>query len=249
MGPVQRLPLAPAARRQALAGPRRLPARARDVPGSRPPACPPPVQGVHSVAYSPLGHSTAELLSHPAVLEVAAEAGRTPAQVRQRGGWAHGQGPTVCLLWRTCHAGAPAAPRRAAAPNCRQCPHHCQPPRVALERSMQRGISARSILSAMVLLTILPSLPPPPQVLLKWNVQRGVAVIPKAGSQPHVAENAEGLFAWRLTWDQKARCCRLAPCYPLPAARKPAARWEQQRSTPALLLAAPPGRAAAADQH
>ncbi len=44
----------------------------------------------------------------------------------------------------------------------------------------------------------------PAQVLLRWNVQRGVAVIPKAGSQPHVEENIAGLFEWRLSWDQKA---------------------------------------------
>ena len=44
---------------------------------------------------------------------------------------------------------------------------------------------------------------PHPQVLLKWNVQRGVPVIPKAGSEPHLAENIQGLFTWRLTWDQK----------------------------------------------
>ena len=77
---------------------------------------------MHSVAYSPLGHSKEDLLAHPAVLEVAAEAGRSAAQV-----------------------------------------------------------------------------------LLKWNVQRGVPVIPKASSREHVADNIEGLFAWRLTWDQKAR--------------------------------------------
>ncbi|PSC71722.1 Alcohol dehydrogenase [NADP(+)] [Micractinium conductrix] len=45
----------------------------------------------------------------------------------------------------------------------------------------------------------------PAQVLLKWNVQRGVAVIPKASSEPHLRENFEGLFNWRLTWDQKAK--------------------------------------------
>lgn len=80
-------------------------------------------KGVHSVAYSPLGHrKDNELMTHPAVLEVAAEAGKSPAQV-----------------------------------------------------------------------------------LLKWNVQRGVAVIPKAGSEPHLRENIEGLFSWSLTWDQKAK--------------------------------------------
>jgi alcohol dehydrogenase (NADP+) len=42
------------------------------------------------------------------------------------------------------------------------------------------------------------------QVLLRWAVQRGTAVIPKAGSEPHVLENIDGLFEWRLTWDQKS---------------------------------------------
>ncbi|KAL4530235.1 hypothetical protein Ndes2526B_g02402 [Nannochloris sp. 'desiccata'] len=44
----------------------------------------------------------------------------------------------------------------------------------------------------------------PAQVLLRWNVQRGVAVIPKAGSEPHMKENIAGLCEWRLSWDQKA---------------------------------------------
>ena len=43
----------------------------------------------------------------------------------------------------------------------------------------------------------------PAQVLLKWNVQRGVAVLPKANSEAHCRENIDGLFDWRLTWDQK----------------------------------------------
>ncbi|KAI3430761.1 hypothetical protein D9Q98_009173 [Chlorella vulgaris] len=80
-------------------------------------------KGVHSVAFSPLGHrKDNELMTSAAVQEVAAEAGKSPAQV-----------------------------------------------------------------------------------LLKWNVQRGVGVIPKAGSEPHLRENIEGLFEWRLTWDQKAK--------------------------------------------
>jgi len=49
----------------------------------------------------------------------------------------------------------------------------------------------------------------PAQVLLRWNVQRGVGVIPKAGSEGHMRENADGLFTWRLTWDQKAALDRL----------------------------------------
>lgn len=40
-------------------------------------------------------------------------------------------------------------------------------------------------------------------MLLRWNVQRGVAVLPKASSQSHMVDNIEGLFEWRLTYDQK----------------------------------------------
>ena len=53
------------------------------------------VQGVHSVAYSPLGHrKDNELMTHPVLLEVAAEAGKSPAQVGRAGGsrgWPAGQ--------------------------------------------------------------------------------------------------------------------------------------------------------------
>lgn len=78
-------------------------------------------RGVRCVAYSPLGHSRPDLLDHPTVKEVAAQAGRTPAQV-----------------------------------------------------------------------------------LLRWGVQRGCPVVAKAGGAGHLAENIEGLHAWRLSWDQKA---------------------------------------------
>lgn len=44
----------------------------------------------------------------------------------------------------------------------------------------------------------------PAQVLLRWNIQRGVAVVPKSGSEPHLRDNIHGLFEWRLSWDQKA---------------------------------------------
>ena len=79
-------------------------------------------KGVHSVAYSPLGHGVSkELLEHPIVVKISQETGKSPAQV-----------------------------------------------------------------------------------LLKWNVQRGVAVIPKASGEKHLRDNFDGLFTWRLTWDQKA---------------------------------------------
>ncbi|KAL6772275.1 hypothetical protein ACKKBG_A29600 [Auxenochlorella protothecoides x Auxenochlorella symbiontica] len=44
----------------------------------------------------------------------------------------------------------------------------------------------------------------PAQVLLRWNVQRGVGVIPKAGSAGHVRENAD-IFSFSLTYAQKAK--------------------------------------------
>jgi diketogulonate reductase-like aldo/keto reductase len=42
------------------------------------------------------------------------------------------------------------------------------------------------------------------QVLLRYNMQRGVPVIPKASSQPHLAENIAHAFDWRLSNADKA---------------------------------------------
>lgn len=89
-------------------------------------------KGVHSVAYSPLGHGISkELLEHPTVTKVAQETGKSNAQV-----------------------------------------------------------------------------------LLKWNVQRGVAVIPKATGEAHLRDNLEGLFDWKLTWDQKSALDQLEKTNP-----------------------------------
>ena len=44
----------------------------------------------------------------------------------------------------------------------------------------------------------------PAQVLLKWNMQRGVAVIPKASSEEHLRSNIEGMTGWRLSNEMKA---------------------------------------------
>lgn len=43
------------------------------------------------------------------------------------------------------------------------------------------------------------------QVLLRWNVQRGVAVIPRSNTPANIQGNAKGLFEWHLTEAQKAR--------------------------------------------
>lgn len=39
------------------------------------------MQGVHTVAYSPLGHSKTDLLANPVVIEAAKDVGVSPAQV------------------------------------------------------------------------------------------------------------------------------------------------------------------------
>ncbi|KAF6262790.1 NADP-dependent oxidoreductase domain-containing protein [Scenedesmus sp. NREL 46B-D3] len=43
----------------------------------------------------------------------------------------------------------------------------------------------------------------PTQVLLKYNMQRGVVVIPKASSPEHLAANLQDMFSWRLNNKQK----------------------------------------------
>lgn len=45
----------------------------------------------------------------------------------------------------------------------------------------------------------------PAQVLLKWNIQRGVAVIPRSQSEKNIRGNIDGAFTWELTPEQKAR--------------------------------------------
>eukprot|EP00877_Chromochloris_zofingiensis_P000424 jgi/Chrzof1/10382/Cz04g39250.t1 len=42
------------------------------------------------------------------------------------------------------------------------------------------------------------------QVLLKYNLQRGVPVIPKASFRKHLEENLVGMFDWKLSNQQKA---------------------------------------------
>ena len=42
----------------------------------------------------------------------------------------------------------------------------------------------------------------PVQMLLRWNLQRGVAVIPMADNEAHLRANREGMFDWQLTEDQ-----------------------------------------------
>ena len=41
------------------------------------------------------------------------------------------------------------------------------------------------------------------QVILKWNMQRGIAVIPKASSESHLRENIDGCFDWKLSNEHK----------------------------------------------
>ncbi|CAG9465030.1 unnamed protein product [Pedinophyceae sp. YPF-701] len=54
----------------------------------------------------------------------------------------------------------------------------------------------------------------PAQVVLKWNVQRGVPVIPKAGSEEHIKENID-MFSWRLSPAQKSMLDELSTKPPL----------------------------------
>ncbi len=50
------------------------------------------------------------------------------------------------------------------------------------------------------------------QVLLKYNMQRGVVVIPKATQRAHLEENSKGMFEWRLTNEQKVGAADWQEC-------------------------------------
>ena len=41
------------------------------------------------------------------------------------------------------------------------------------------------------------------QVVLKWNIQRGVAVIPRSETPENIRSNIEGMFDWNLPHDVK----------------------------------------------
>ena len=41
------------------------------------------------------------------------------------------------------------------------------------------------------------------QVCLRWNIDRGVGVIPESGSLEHIKENITGIYDWKLPADLK----------------------------------------------
>jgi diketogulonate reductase-like aldo/keto reductase len=87
--------------------------------------------------------------------------------------------------------------RSPAQVGCQQkkhaCPSRCPPHAAALQYPcLPTSLHDRTCTSMHLL-----------QVLLRWNVQRGVAVLPKASSQSHVVDNIRGLLEWSLTYEQK----------------------------------------------
>ncbi|GLI59279.1 hypothetical protein VaNZ11_001128 [Volvox africanus] len=52
----------------------------------------------------------------------------------------------------------------------------------------------------------------PAQVLLKWNIQRGVPVIAKTSNLERLAENMVGMSDWKLSYEQKAALDQLDSC-------------------------------------
>ena len=107
----------------------------------------PSLQGIQSVAYSPLGgqgfFNPNDLKDRDAITRVAKETGKTAAQV-------------------------------------------------PYTRIMPLSLSNLNLIAHA-------------QVLLKWNIQRGVVVIPKASSEAHLKENISGCFDWKLSNDHKVR--------------------------------------------
>ena len=48
------------------------------------------------------------------------------------------------------------------------------------------------------------------QVVLKWNIQRGVAVIPRSETPANIRSNMEGMFDWNLPHDVKVSHPRMS---------------------------------------
>ena len=71
-------------------------------------------------------------------------------------------------------------------------------------------------------------------MLLRWNVQRGVAVIPRSQTQQNIESNISGLFTWELTPLQKvlssADVTHEKECPPLQRL------WQQANQPPSKLL-------------
>ncbi len=149
-------------------------------------------QGVQCVAYSPLGGQGAAgpkstLLSDPTVMRVAQETGKTPAQV----------GTGSCDTHTHTHTHG----------YTHTCTHtHTQ-------RETHARACARGHVLGVVLCTFVPTskqfkresvcVSVCVQVLLRYNMQRGVPVVPKASSEAHLRQNIEGAFEWALTQEQK----------------------------------------------
>lgn len=178
-------------------------------------------KGVVCVAHSALGsHKSGELRGHPAVAAVAAEVGKTPSQVCSNG-------PPACpyvrqLSTATCAAACDTLASSFGA-------HSHMHPLAALSLCC---IVASSLLphscchtcphahashTPACSLTHL-------QVLLKYNMQRGVPVIPKASSPAHLAENIADMTSWRLSNQQKVRPAAAASRHARASAHDLAAR-------------------------
>ena len=79
------------------------------------------------------------------------------------------------------------------------------------------------------------------QVLLRWNVQRGVPVIPRSNTPANIEGNAKGLFDWALTESQKVRAYQHGGHAPKVGARVGATGMAQDEPGTAEVFACAPG--------
>lgn len=152
------------------------------------------------MAYSPLGGAGHQvpntLLQHPVVQQIAKETSKSAAQVSLSQHTSHFSLSTS-VLRTNCHQYQVSSSHilTAACITLRKNPHEV--PNFNLHANIaQTPCDFRLINTWRVFCGVL-------QVLLRWNMQRGVPVLPKASSVQHLKDNIEGAFDWVLSTQHK----------------------------------------------
>lgn len=140
--------------------------------------------GVVVTAWSPLGKGAANLLTHPTLATVAANhpdgaeghRSKTAADVALRWGWGGGGGGAP----RPAHAFTTAGTHRLTDPSLESVPCFY---------FFQTSALTGSTCTALAFKRVHLMGQPVPVTTWRWNVQRGVVVIPKSTSRSHLTRN------------------------------------------------------------